>query len=112
MHESRTIEADAGYNADRTADPSPARQMAAAMVNVAVKDVQHLAKRWQLDPTAKPKKHERSALAWVQNATSCAPFGFRWCCDVAGVDVGAARSLLLSWLRVAPQTQGTESWAG
>ncbi len=105
MHQSRAVQADPAYDIERTAGYGPARQMAAEMVNVAIRDLERLAKRWQLDPTALARKDERSALAWIQNKASCAPFSFRWCLDVVGVDVDIAYARLMSWLRVAPQTQ-------
>lgn len=109
MQRAQTIEANTICNAERTADATTARQLAAAVIYTAIVDVRRLAKRWQDDPTAKPLKHENSARAWIQNVASCAPFGFRWCCDVAGVDFSKAQALLLSWLRVAPQTETTRN---
>lgn len=88
-----------------TAGASRVRPLAAAVVNGAVVDIRSLAKRWKENPGTSPRKHERSALAWIQNATSCAPFAFRWCCDVLGLDIRGAQALLLSWIRSGPPAE-------
>ena len=104
-HQERRTEVDPLHDVQHTAGASPVRPLAAAVVNVTVIDVRSLAKRWKEDPNATPGKHERHALAWIQNATSCAPFAFRWCCDVLGLEIRAAQALLLSWLPPGPSAE-------
>jgi hypothetical protein len=109
------VQTDPVYDTQHAGDAASLRQLAAAMINAAVNDIRSLARRWKENPNAAASKHERSALAWIQNATSRAPFALRWCCEVINLDFGKAQRVLLSWLRVAPQTEstkGTESWAG
>jgi hypothetical protein len=105
MHQERRIDVDPLHDVQHTAAASPVRPLAAAVVNAAVVDIRSLAKRWKENPGASPRKHERSALAWIQNATSCAPFALRWCCDVLGLDIRAAQALLLSWIHPGPPAE-------
>lgn len=105
MHQERRIQHDPLHDVQHTAGASPVRPLAAAVVNVTVADVRSLAKRWKENPNATPGKHERNALAWIQNTTSCAPFAFRWCCDVLELDISAAQALLWSWLPPGPPAE-------
>jgi hypothetical protein len=102
VHQERRIEVGPLRDVQHTAGASPVHPLASAVVNAAVVDIRSLAQRWTENPNATPGKHERSALAWIENATSCAPFAFRWCCDVLGLDIRAAQALLLSWLPPGP----------
>jgi hypothetical protein len=65
-------------------DNYTARQLVAATVLQAFRDVQALEKRQQCDPKTMPRKWEQDARHWLE-CESTAPFSYRWCCGVLGV---------------------------
>ncbi|HET6807283.1 MAG TPA: hypothetical protein VFH59_17750 [Frateuria sp.] len=65
-------------------DEYTARRLVAAVIVQAVEDVRRMEKRLRADPQAKTKACERDAAAWL-DSESTAPFSYRWCCGVLGV---------------------------
>jgi hypothetical protein len=85
------------------------RRLVVATVQVAVVDIRSLASRQKENPNAAPRKRERSALTWIQDTTSHAPFTLRWCCELIDPDFRKAQACFLSWLPVPPQTEATRN---
>lgn len=68
-------------------------ELAYAMVERALMDLGRAART---NENRNPGRNEASALAWVQEC-SLRPFGFAWCCGLAGVDEDVARERILQW---------------
>ena len=86
-------QADAGYLQEGCPVTS-ARRMVVAMLTLVVDDISRYARRQLRLPNSPPRKDEREAIAWVADEHSTAPFSFRWCCDVLGLEIGGAREAL------------------
>lgn len=84
-------------------------RLVAATMQVAVADIRSLARRQKENPNAAPRKREHSALAWIQDTTSRAPFTLRWCCELIDLDFRKVQAGFLSWLPVPPQTEATRN---
>lgn len=101
-------QADLGYPSEH--DPTtPARRLVIAMLTWAVADISRYARRRHRSPNSSPQQCELEAIAWAANKQATAPFSFRWCCDVLGLDVSKATAALKTLAQDARRSTECES---